>query len=166
MTPAKHVMTGARAFGVKLSLDAEDLTYHADYDDPPRDIIEKIASHEDEIVAVLRPRRDAVNAVWAELQNLDADTFVAFINAKTEEIEILQYVLDQVESAAAVIIPEIRRNGGTWSAAVKRLLGELYNIKYAKRRPAGYSDEQWLAALYQARLLEQKEPARHHKVTP
>jgi hypothetical protein len=127
MTAAKRVMIGARAFGVKLSLDDEDLTYAADYE-PSRDIVEKIASHEDEIVAVLRTRRDAVDAVWPELQDLDADTFVAFVNAKTEEIEILQYVLDQIESAAAVIIPEIGRNGGTWGAAVKRLLGEPYNI--------------------------------------
>jgi hypothetical protein len=165
MTPAKRVMTGARAFGVQLCLDDKDLTYHADYE-PSHDIIEKIASHEDEIVAVLRTRRDAADAVWPELQELDADTFVAFVNAKTEEIEILQYVLDQVESAAVVIIQEIRRNGGTWGAAVKRLLGEHHNIKYVKRRPAGYSDEQWLAALYQARVLEQKGPPRHQKVAP
>jgi hypothetical protein len=164
MTPAKLVMSGARAFGVKLNLDDEDLTYSADYDEPSRDIVEKIAAHQDEIVAVLRTRRDAVDAVWPELQDLDADTFVAFVNAKTEEIEILQYVLDQIESAAAAIIPDIRYNGGTWSATVKRLLGERYNIRYAKRRPRGYSDEQWLAALHQARLLEQKGPARHHKV--
>jgi hypothetical protein len=157
-------MSGARAFGVKLSLDDEaDLTYHADHEEA-RDIVEKIAAHQDEIVAVLRTRRDAVDAVWPELQDLDADTFVAFVSAKTEEIEILQYVLDQIESAAAAIIPDLRYNGGTWGAAVKRLLGERYNIKYAKRRPRGYSDEQWLAALYQARLLEQNGPARHHKV--
>jgi hypothetical protein len=165
MIPAKHVMTGARAFGVNLNVDDEDLIYYASYEPSPA-ILEKIASHENEIVAVLRTRRDAVNAIWSKLQDLDADTFVAFINAKIEEIEILQYVLNQVVSAAAVIIPEIRRNGGTWSAAVKRLLGEHHNIKFAKRRPRGYSDEQWLGALYQARLLEQKGPPRHHKVAP
>jgi hypothetical protein len=165
VTPTKLVMTGARAFGVNLNVDDKDLIYCANYEPSPA-ILEKIASHENEIVAVLRTRRDAVNAIWSKLQDLDADTFVAFINAKIEEIEILQYVLDQVESAAAVIIPEIRRNRGTWSAAVKRLLGERHNIKYAKRRPRGYSDEQWLAALYQARILEQKGPARHHKVAP
>jgi hypothetical protein len=164
--PTKLVMSGARAFGVKLNLADEDLTYHTDYGEASRDIIEKIASHEDAIVAVLRTRRDAVDAVWPQLQDLDADMFTAFVNAKTEEIEILQYVLDQVESAGAVIVQEIRRSGGTWGAAVKRLLGEYCNSKYAKRRPAGYSDEQWLAALYQARLLEQKGPAHHHKVTP
>jgi hypothetical protein len=156
MSQAKLVMTGARMFGVNLNVDDEDLTYHANYEPSPV-ILEKIASHENEIVAVLRTRRDAVNAIWTELQDVDADTFVAFINAKIEEIEILQYVLDQVESAAPVIIPEIRRNGGTWSAAVKRLLGERHNIKYEKRRPRGYSDEQWLGALYQARLLEKKD---------
>jgi hypothetical protein len=165
MNAARLVMTGARAFGVKLDLDDKDLTYHADYEPSP-DIVEKIAAHEDEIVAVLRTRRDAVNSIWSELQNLDADMFIAFVNAKTEEIEILQYVLDQIESAGDVIIQDIRRNGGTWGAAVRRLLSAPYNIKYAKRRPAGYSGEQWLAALYQARLLEQKCPPRHHKVTP
>jgi hypothetical protein len=162
---AKLVMTGARQFGVKLALDDENLTYYADHAAAPN-IVEKIASHEDEIVAALRPRRDSTDATWPELQNMDADEFVAFVNAKKEQIEILQYVLDQVESAAAVIIPEIGRNGGTWGAAVKRLLSEHYNLKHARLRPKGYSDEQWLSALYQARLLEQKAPLRHHKVTP
>jgi hypothetical protein len=45
------------------------------------------------------------------LQDLDEEQFIAFRNAKGEEIEILQAVLDAMDAAARIVIPEVRSGG-------------------------------------------------------
>jgi hypothetical protein len=109
----------ARAFGVALGVDEDDdLPFTAAYS-PSAYVLEKIAAHETEIVKVLKPRRGCIAAVWPLLQDLDEEQFIAFRNAKGEEIEILQAVLDAMDAAARIVIPEVRSNGGTWGEAVK-----------------------------------------------
>jgi hypothetical protein len=71
-----------------------------------------------------------------------------------------------VENVAIAVLPEMRRSGCTWGQAAQKFLALPVNQRYAARRPQGYSDDQWLAALYQARLLERKGPPQHHRVTP
>jgi hypothetical protein len=160
MTNLVAVMRGAAAFGVKLDVAGDTLVYSAKHDSPA--ILEKIAEHEDEIVEVLKPRKDAVAALWPKLADLDARQFEKLRAEKVEEIERLRSVLDAMDSAAAVILPllqtaprpfDVSNPKWNWGYAVKYLLDQPYNRKHAHLRPKYYSDESWLAALFKARAL-------------
>jgi hypothetical protein len=160
MTNPVAVMRGAAAFGVKLDVVGDSLVYTARHDSPA--ILEKIAEHEDEIVEVLKPRKDAVAALWPTLADLDAGQFEKLRAERVEEIERLRSVLDAMDSAAAVIMPTLQTDPRpfeasnpkwNWGCAVKYLLDQPYNRKHEKLRPKYCSDESWLSALYKARAL-------------
>jgi hypothetical protein len=154
------VMRGAAAFGVKLDVADGTLVYNAKHHSPA--ILEKIAEHEEEIVAVLKPRKDAVASLWPTLADLDAREFELLRAEKAEEIARLQAVLNAMDSAAAVILPLLQTDPRpfkgdnpkwVWGCVVKYLLDQYQNRKHEHLRPRYYSDEQWLSALHKARAL-------------
>jgi hypothetical protein len=165
MTGRSLMIKGAAAFGVHLAVEGDDLVYDAKYEVAPG-ILEKIAAHEEEIVSTLKPRRAAIAALRTEIQDLDSEQYAALRNVKAEEIEILQAALSAMEAAAAIIVPVMKTNRMDWHSAVQFLMNHPGFTRYARHRPKGYSDEQWLCAVYQARDFGLKAPPQKQKVAP
>lgn len=104
---------GAAALGVKPDITDDDLVYDAKREVAPR-LLEKIAAHEEEIVATLKTRRAAIVEILEQVRDLDPEQLAAFRNAKVEEIEILQAALAGLDGASAPIVPAMKANGLTW----------------------------------------------------
>ena len=62
-------------------------------------------------------------------------------------------------------MPRMLEKRLTWGEAVKQLLADPVNARHAGIRPKGYSDAEWLGALYQARLLGYRFPPTPRKLT-
>jgi hypothetical protein len=58
---AAEALKAARAAGIKLAVDGDDLVLEASAS-PPRAVIDRLAGHKTEIVAMLRPHRDGWSA--------------------------------------------------------------------------------------------------------
>jgi hypothetical protein len=112
---AARMVKGATAFGVHLAVEDDDLVYDARYEVAPS-ILEKISAHEEEIVSTLKPRRAATDVIWPAVRDLEFEQYIAFKNARAEEIEILQAALSAMEGASTVILPVMKKNGWCWGA--------------------------------------------------
>jgi hypothetical protein len=58
---AAEALKAARAAGIKLAIDGDDLVLEASASPPPA-VIDRLTGHKTEIVAMLRPRRDGWSA--------------------------------------------------------------------------------------------------------
>jgi hypothetical protein len=58
---AAEALKAARAAGIKLTIDGDDLVLEASAPPPPA-VIDRLTGHKTEIVAMLRPRRDGWSA--------------------------------------------------------------------------------------------------------
>ena len=58
---AAEALKAARAAGIKLAIDGDDLVLEASASPPPA-VIDRLTAHKTEIVAMLRPRRDGWSA--------------------------------------------------------------------------------------------------------
>lgn len=151
---------GARAFGIHLGVGPDgDLVYDARYD-PSSAMLEKIAAHEAEILANLRPRRDAAAALLDQIQDLDSEQYLAFVNVERDQLDVARCAFDAMEAVAAIVAPVMRTERKTWRAAVQWLLNHPSFRWYARHRPRGYRDEHWLLACYQAREFGLKAPLK------
>lgn len=157
---------GARAFGIHLDVGPDgDLVYDARYD-PSSAMLARISAHEEEILANLRPKKAAAHALLDQIQDLDNEQYLAFMNVKTEEIAAVHAAIDAVEAMASVITRVMRAERKTWAAAVQWLLDNPSFKYFAKHRPRGYRDEQWILACYQAREFGLKAPLKQRRVAP
>lgn len=135
MTDIARVIKGAATFGVKLRLNSDDvLVYDARYE-PSEGILERISEHKAAITALLKARSAPAAINWDKLGELTVDEYEALARSVAEDLEALQNSLDKLERAAAAILPTMRNMRCTGDAAVKALLAEKYNTKYARLRP-------------------------------
>lgn len=158
MTDISRVIQGARGFGVGLRLGDDDALAYDARQEPSQAILDGISKHRDAIVALLQARRAAAAIEWGALSGIDVDGYAALVASVKADIEALQNSIDRLERAAAAILPRMRDKLIPWDQAIRELLAERYNSKYANRRPKNCSDPEWLAALHSARLLEQNGP--------
>ncbi len=150
---AARVVKGASSFGVTLGLgDDGELVWDADHE-PSDGTLARIKDHAPAIVALLKARQTAAAIQWPLLADLDASGYEALRYAAVEDLNSLQLAIDRLEKAAAVILPTMRTRSCSWQTAVKFLLAESHNARFSRLRPKRCSDEEWLAALYAARVL-------------
>jgi hypothetical protein len=164
MVDTALIVKGAGAFGVSLRLGDDDTLVYDARHEPSEAILARIGEHKEAIVALLKTRQAVATIKWDKLTDLDVDGYAALISSVKDDIAALQASVDRLERAAAAILPRMREHACSWNAAIEGLLAENYNVKYARRRPKGVSDPEWLAALYAARLLEQRGPQPHRGV--
>jgi hypothetical protein len=159
MPDIAHVVHGAQAFGINLRLgnDGEQLVFDARHE-PSEGMLERIAVYREAIVGLLKARRAASAIEWDRLSDLGVDEYATLVESVKTDLEALQGSLDRLERAGGAILPRMRERACHWGAAVESLLLESYNTRFERRRPKLVSNEEWLAALHTARLLELRGP--------
>jgi hypothetical protein len=78
----------------------------------------RIEAHQAEIIATLKPSREAIAEICPQIQELDYEQYIAFRNSKAEEIEIKQAALSAMEAAAAAVLPVMKANGCAWGSGL------------------------------------------------
>ena len=99
---AAEALEAARAAGIKLAIDGDDLVLEASASPPPA-VIDRLTGHKTEIVAMLRPRRDG----WS------ADDWQAFFDERAGIMEFdgrLPRAEAEAKALACCIVEWLNRN--------------------------------------------------------
>jgi hypothetical protein len=99
---AAEALKAARAAGIKLAIDGDDLVLEASAAPPPA-VIDRLTGHKTEIVAMLRPRRDG----WS------ADDWQAFFDERAGIAEFdggLSRAEAEAQAFAACVAEWLNRN--------------------------------------------------------
>jgi hypothetical protein len=156
-TTIPQMIQGARLMGITLQTgDDDQLTYDARYEPSPG-TLERISERKDAIIALLASRRASSRIAWDKIQDITVEEYAALVESVKEDLAALQSSLDRLEHVGVAITPTMEEHRCSWGEAVKRLLAKPGNA--TRRRPKHVSDEEWIAAVYQAHVLGLRGPA-------
>ena len=117
---AAHALQSARAVGIRVRIDGDDLELHAPAQ-PPQEVLELLSLHKADILKLLRPNNDGWSPEdWQVFFDeraaiLEFDGRVPRAEAEAARVRLLLDRMDQPQSHAVPTgpVPSLRRRGTT-----------------------------------------------------